>query len=735
MRKMIWLLALLCCAATVAMAGPNAGGVLWVHNTGTAFTAAPVFGADPAVCPTSINTQMPLWDGVTPAAAVSMYWKVYAAFPAGSSPRLKSVAWQAEFPEVGTSPNSYVNVTNGDRVPGETSATVFFIGGAGFPTASSGSIGQSFPPGARTTLVTPLFMFWGWGYGATPTNPTWSLGPKTGDDNFGDDNIPANTDQIAGYGSLGFGVPGHVPCPVLPQIMGGCCNPSTGACAPSLPLDCQAPSVWQWQTCNPNPCPQPTGACCNAAAGMPSCVIATPADCATYLPVRVWLGAATVCNTTTCPVPPPVGACCNTAMGMPDCTITTQAACIAPLVWLGAGIPCDATTCPVPIGSCCFPDGTCSVTTEAQCAAGPTDLTQIADRRLTKAARRVPGIWTEGGTCNPNLCVQPPATGACCNVAVGFPACNIMTAAECQALGSAWLYVGDNVACNVQTCPVPGPTGACCNVLTGDCTITTAAACQFSWLGAGVPCNTVTCPAPPPPTGACCDRVLGYPACTITTQADCLAPLAWLGANVPCDVLTCPPPPPPVTGACCNVAVGMPDCHITTQVECLAPYTWLGADVPCNVQTCPVPVVPTGACCNQATGACTITTHIDCAFAWLGADVPCNIQTCPPPPPPEGACCWLDGHCTIATEVGCAGDGTPHWTLNGVCSPNPCDQPPPVTGACCWLDGHCTVTTEAGCLGTGTPHWTLGGTCDPNNCVPPVPTERTSWGQIKNIYR
>jgi hypothetical protein len=735
MRKLVLLLGVLCCcAATAAMAGPNAGGVLWVHNTGKTFTSGPVFGPDPAVCPTSINATMALWNGVLPAP-VGTYWKVYAAFPAGSSPRLKSVGWGTSFPDPDTSPSSYVKVIGADRVPPETAATVFFISGAGFPTNSS-TIGQSFPPGARTTLVTPLFMFWGFGYQYPDAPlPSWCTVPKTGDDNFGDDQIPANTDQIAGYGCMGFGTPGFVPCPVLP-----------------------------------------TGACCNTAVGMPSCQILSAAACA--------------------------------ALG------TTWA-------FLGNNVPCNVQTCPPVLvyGACCWLDGHCTVTTSSDCFGDGSPH------------------WTTGGTCVPNLCVQPPATGACCNTAVGFPSCNIITAAACQALGSAWAYLGDNVPCSVQTCPVPPPpTGGCCNLAIGfpTCNVMTATECAalgtpWVYLGNNVACNIQTCPPPPPPngaccwidghctvtteagcfgdgsphwtlggtcnpnlcvqpppvTGACCDRVLGFPACTITTQAACALPLVWLGANVPCDVITCPPPPPPVTGACCNLLVGMPDCHISTQLECVAPYTWLGADVPCDVQHCPVPPPPvTGACCNLLVGmpACTITTQAACLapYTWLGVDVPCNVQTCPvpvvtgnccnhatpaclittqeacvaagfewlgsvacnvatncqAPPPPEGACCWLDGHCTISTQVGCLGDGTPHWTLAGICSPNPCDQPPPPpNGACCWLDGHCTVTTQTGCLGTGTPLWTLGGTCIPNLCTPPVPTERTSWGQIKNIYR
>ncbi len=66
--------------------------------------------------------------------------------------------------------------------------------------------------------------------------------------------------------------------------------------------------------CTPNPCPGPTGACCNTVTG--ACTITTQ-DACTF----AWLGAATVCNLVTCPVPPP-GA----------IRFTTQGASFAPVI-------------------------------------------------------------------------------------------------------------------------------------------------------------------------------------------------------------------------------------------------------------------------------------------------------------------------------------------------------------------------------------------------------------------
>jgi hypothetical protein len=448
MTKLLWFLAVLGCTAAAAKAGPNEFGVLFVHNTGTTFTASPVFGPDPADCSSaSINTQMPLWDGVTPPVPVSIYWKVYAAFPAWSSPRLKSVGWGTQFPEAATSPTSYVHVTDGDRVPPETSATVFFVGGHGFPTVSGGTVGQSFVPGARTTLVTPLFMFWGWGYGNTPEYPTWRLVPKTGDDNFGDDNIPVHTDQIAGYGSLDFGVPGWVPCEASSDI---------------------------------------PGACCNLAVGMPGCHISNEVGCRAPF---TWLGADVPCNVETCPVPPPpTGACCNLAVGMPDCHISNEVECLAPYTWLGAGVLCDVQICPVPPprGACCKQNvgmPACQITTAVGCAALGAPWAYLGD----------------GIPCNTQTCPAPPEPiGNCCDRAT--PECLVTTESWCvDFLDFEWL---GTVPCDVQTnCNMPvNPEGACCWVADGRCTITTQAGCVAPgwWLGAFVPCNFSNCPVPNP---------------------------------------------------------------------------------------------------------------------------------------------------------------------------------------------------------------------------------------------
>ena len=68
----------------------------------------------------------------------------------------------------------------------------------------------------------------------------------------------------------------------------------------------------------------------------------------------------------------------------------------------------------------------------------------------------------------------------------------------------------------------------------------------------------------------------------------------------------------------------------------------------------------------------------------------------------------------------------------GTCVPNVCPLP---TGNCCdQLTGNCSVVTEAACTAAGFT-WLGAGPCNAETCREPVPTERTSWGHIKNIYR
>ena len=79
---------------------------------------------------------------------------------------------------------------------------------------------------------------------------------------------------------------------------GSCCA-LDGTCTVAKEATCSG--SWTLDgVCTPNPCPGPTGACCNTTSG--ACTITTQGACA-----FTWLGAGVACNTVTCPVPPLTG--------------------------------------------------------------------------------------------------------------------------------------------------------------------------------------------------------------------------------------------------------------------------------------------------------------------------------------------------------------------------------------------------------------------------------------------
>jgi hypothetical protein len=124
-----------------------------------------------------------------------------------------------------------------------------------------------------------------------------------------------------------------------------------------------------------------------------------------------------------------------------------------------------------------------------------------------------------------------------------------------------------------------------------------------------------------------------------------------------------------------------------------------------------------------------VTTQANCTGVWTMFGN-CDPNTCAQP---NGACCFPDGSCTLTTQIDCAAPGVWHaeWTS---CSPNPCPQPPS-TGACCFTDGTCQVLTQAECLAGQGAYQGDNVACTPTLCPPPTPTEKTSWGQIKALYR
>ena len=117
------------------------------------------------------------------------------------------------------------------------------------------------------------------------------------------------------------------------------------------------------------------------------------------------------------------GACCH-ADG--SCAVTTEADCTG--IWHAEWADCDMAECPQPTAACCYPDGSCAVTTGADCT----------------------GVWhAEWADCNVAECPQP--TGACC---LPGSECEILTPEECAALDGH--YKGHGTTCESNACVCRG---------------------------------------------------------------------------------------------------------------------------------------------------------------------------------------------------------------------------------------------------------------------------------------
>ena len=414
------------------------------------------------------------------------------------------------------------------------------------------------------------------------------------------------------------------------------------------------------------------------------------------------------------------GACCAPAG---TCTVTTQANCAAPNTWQGAATTCTPNLCPQPTGACCHPDGSCTVTLATQCT----------------------GPWTMVGTCVPNGCTQP--TGSCC-----YPngTCDVTLAANC--IGT-WTMFG---VCEPNFCPPE--TGACCTT-NGSCQVTTQVACTGSWAWDGV-CSPNICPQPGqgPNTGgvllvhdtgiAFTYSQTAYPSTppASCTEVDVEAPLESVYTNrrVWKVYAAFPPETSPrlktvswgitmtseQNGEVAVLGGGLPNPETDSAVEqsewpsesgsgivetlgsaqttSVVELYWFGGFgyggpyVAAQVfAAAPHPTEET----YFADDAVPENRNPILAFGTLGFGVP-GSSPCPGAP---GSCCRADSTCAMTTEATCSGA----WILNGVCGPDPCLQ---ATGACCDPVGSCNVTAEADCADT----WSVGLACSPNPC--PVPT-------------
>lgn len=173
------------------LAGPHAGGTLLVHATNQPYSTGQNYcdTPTPESCE-SVETRVDL-SGPT-------VWVVYGAFLDAESPRLRGI-------EFG------VNYSPGIEIVAHGSCADLERSMFGWPASGTGTIivwfdnqfGQLIPA------------YWFAGYAATAgAAATFSVTPHPENGgHFGDDSIIPVTDEIAAYGSIGFGVPGTAPCP------------------------------------------------------------------------------------------------------------------------------------------------------------------------------------------------------------------------------------------------------------------------------------------------------------------------------------------------------------------------------------------------------------------------------------------------------------------------------------------------------------------------------------------
>ncbi len=462
-----------------APAGPNAGGMLVVHDSGLVYSEAgdPPGPTDPPEC-AGIDAELPAG---LPSDGLGWIWKVYAVFPDGSSPRVKAFCLGAEFP-------SSVSVLAGDT-PGQFD---FELPAGGWPYESGSGTQVSFA-GVRTARVIECYWLAGYGDGGE-----WKLARHPSQlMMFVDDQFPPIEDQIIGLGSIGFGGPGVTHCPDGPFI-GACCHPD-GSCRVTDREDCLAGGgIFRGVdiACDPEPCA--AGACC-----LPSgqCFLVTEDECVL---AGHYSGDLVPCDPYPCPERV---ACCDQGI----CFLAVWFSCKA----LG-GVPypeyteCVPDLCPQPpvFGACCLPDGTCLLLLPEECEA--------AD-----------GYWSTLGECHPAIC---PGIVACC---FDDGHCENMEFHECIDHDAYPLPGG--TSCESDTCPPPR--GACC-LESGECRFCREENCEGTWLGAGVSCDPDPCSQAP---GACCFddgtcRLLPAAECLGAGGE-------WQGAAIGCEPNPCVPVP------------------------------------------------------------------------------------------------------------------------------------------------------------------------------------------------
>jgi len=288
MKKLLTAVAILACMGTLAMAGPNEGGTIFVHYSADAVYPGP----DPVFVPggltslADINAQAP----GDASGDLPIMWFAYSAFNSCAQPRVAVVSFGCQFNAEVTGLMWWATEPGASelRYEPESGSGVFW------PYPGTGTL-LGFAT-AHTALIDEIYCFAGYGpegefFGLVP-NPDPVQGGV-----FADDGSPSVLDPIAGFGTMGFGVPG-VPAIPVEHFPGSCCFPD-GHCEFVCQSACDGNFLGENIPCEPNLCPPPImGACCFADY---HCEVLTQDACVAAN--GLYMGDNTECLPETCIVP------------------------------------------------------------------------------------------------------------------------------------------------------------------------------------------------------------------------------------------------------------------------------------------------------------------------------------------------------------------------------------------------------------------------------------------------
>jgi hypothetical protein len=242
MKKLLTAVAILLCTGSLALAGPNAGGVLFLHYAPMEVPQDAVYIDGGLTAIGDVVNQAP--------ADIPVMMFAYAAFDAGCGhPRLAAVAFGCNFDIDSTAPLWSATQPGAVEIKFEPDGVLWPYPGSGTSVVFAQAL---------TASVDEVYCFAGYG----PEGATWGLvaNPDAGG-MFADDGNPSLLDDIAGFGSLGFGVPGTTPVPAS-HVPGSCCF-TDGHCELLCESECTGSFLGEGIPCEPNLCPPPPmGACC-----------------------------------------------------------------------------------------------------------------------------------------------------------------------------------------------------------------------------------------------------------------------------------------------------------------------------------------------------------------------------------------------------------------------------------------------------------------------------------------